>query len=641
MYQQTRSEARAAYESARKQARTQFFSAITQGRSGHLPTLDSILRNAEIASEIDLGLVDIPIRKIIGTITHSRSLSFSENFRPLSKEGSEFYFKWCSLYESHLKQGIRDPIKIYEYMNWFYVEEGNKRVSVLKYLDAISMHSKVIRLVPKRDEENPSIKRYYDFMEFNNLTGIFSIWIKKEDGFKELTRKLEKYTPELTTYTDKYSHFFYKVYLPFRKVLKSTGGDKFTQTTGDAFLEFTRLYGIPNEIDETDDKDLIKTFTKELQSFSKDNTVEVETKPLKKPKKNVISSISNLMVPQKVYQVAFAYAKTVATSGWTNAHEKGRLHASEVLQEKLSTSYIENVPENMKAYEVFKQLAESGNDIIITTSPSYLKPSLKVALEYPDVRFLNCSGSHSYKHVITYFGRTHEVRFLLGLIAGTMTKTDIIGYIATYHTPEIIAGVNAFALGVKSVNPWARIKVRWTEKWDHVVRSKMLARELSREGADIINQNDLPPPEDVTAEYGLYAMECNKEDGICLPIEHYASLKWNWGAFYERILRTLISGTYKSLNLMVDPGAKRVNFWWGVDSGVIDLVYNKETVPIQVQKLVGTFRKMIQQNEYDPFHGPIVDQHGTVRVEAHRGANFNEILSMDWLVDNIDGKVPT
>jgi basic membrane lipoprotein Med (substrate-binding protein (PBP1-ABC) superfamily) len=631
----------AVYQHALKLGKASYSENVSKGLSGYLPSLNGIVKNSEITSEVSLGLVEVPLKKIIGTYSHSRSVAFANNFMPLIAGESEFGSKWMYLYKAHMEEGIRDPIKVYEYLNWFYVVEGNKRVSVLKYCDAYSISAVVTRLIPKKDENDTVINIYYEFLEFNKLTGINDIWFSKENSFKELSRYIQDYNPKLKIYSDKYKHFLGNVYRPFREIYYKLGGDKLKVTTGDAFLEYIKIYGIPNEINEGRCKNRIKKLMIELEALSEEDPVEIRTETIEVPKKGVISSITHhFMTPKKKLKIAFVYAKTIKTSGWTYAHNLGRLHVENVLKDQISTTYIENVPENNEAYNYIKDLAKKEYDIIFTTSPTYIIPTLKAAFEFPNVKFLNCSETHSFKHVCTYFGRIHEPRFLTGIVAGSLTKTNIIGYVATYPISEVITGINAFTLGAKMVNPYVKVKVVWTNRWDHPEQSKNLAETLKAYGADIIAHDDMPAPGDNSKEYGVYSTSCNQEGENCIPQAHFAMPIWNWGVFYEKLLRNVLSGTWKIVFDVLDSNPKLVNFWWGMDTGIVDIIYSKTHVPLQTQKLVDFMKKMIIQNEYHPFTGPIYDQEGNLRINHDECASYEQILSMNWFVEGIEGEIP-
>ncbi|HNX60826.1 MAG TPA: BMP family ABC transporter substrate-binding protein, partial [Spirochaetota bacterium] len=256
------------YEAASKLGRSKYNSNLARGFPGLLPSLDSVLRNAEIVSDVSLGTIEIPLKKIIGTYTHSRSNIFAANFMPLAPFDSEFAAKWSSLYVAHINEGIRDPIKVCEYLNWYYVIEGNKRVSVLKYMNAVSITGEVRRFIPKMDENDPVVRKYYEFLRFNKKTGIYNIWFTEEDSFSQLLAMLEDYNPDIVFENNKYIYFLKHVYNPFREIYLKVGGEDLKITTGDAILEYLNIYGIPKRI-SPDYQDRIKKFLSELKSIDR------------------------------------------------------------------------------------------------------------------------------------------------------------------------------------------------------------------------------------------------------------------------------------------------------------------------------------------------------------------------------------
>jgi len=623
------------YESASKIGRAKYNSNLAKGLPGHLPSLDSVLRNAEIVSDVSLGTIEIPIKKIIGTFSHSRSNIFATNFMPLAPYDSEFAAKWSSLYNAHINEGIRDPIKVCEYLNWYYVIEGNKRVSVLKYMNAVSISGEVRRFIPKMDENDPTVRKYYQFLRFNKKTGIYNIWFNDEDGFSQLLAMLEDYNPDVVFENNKYKYFLNHVYNPFREAYLKVGGEHLGITTGDAILAYLNIYGIPKRI-SPDDRDRIKKFLSELSSMDKKETVSVSTEPLEDSRKNLFSTITTFAFPKKKQRIAFAYAMDRESSGWTYAHELGRQHIQHMLLNEIDTSIVENVPETTQAYDYFKKLAEDGNDIIFATRPTFIKPTLKAALEFPDVKFLVCTATHSYKNVITYAGRIFEPRFLLGVIAGSLTKSNVIGYMGEYPISEVIASANAFALGARMVNPEVQVKIAWSYKWDKDGRTRNRMIELQEMGADFISHDSLPIPGKVK-KYGLYAPELTRADGREV---HFAMPIWHWGMFYEKIVRSVLSGSWKALADTIEADTNLLHFWWGLDSGVVDIFYSLTHVPSETQKLVDFMRKMMIENEFEPFAGPIYDNKGNLQIPSGSTATHDQIIYMDWFVQGIDGDVP-
>jgi basic membrane lipoprotein Med (substrate-binding protein (PBP1-ABC) superfamily) len=623
------------FEQARKLGLKEYNRNISRGEIGYLPSLEGVVKNTEIVSHVDLGLIEIPLKKIIGTYTHLRSLSFAKNFMPLIEVGTEFEKKWSTLCEAHLNEGITHAIKVYEYMNFFYVIEGNKRVSVLKSFDAYSISANVIRLIPKKDDSNKDIRIYYEFLEFNKTTGINSIWFSSEGSFKILLEYLNGLDPNISDYHNKYKYFEVYIYNSFRDVYLKAGGEQLPITTGDAFLEYIKIYDLPQEINIDELSLRMKEFLKELSALNNSKTIDILTEPLENPQKRVLSTLTSLVMPKKKIRVAFAYARTIKDSGWTYAHELGRLHIEKVLREQISTTYVENVPEDERAYDVFEILAESGYDIIFTTSPIYFNATLKCSLAYPHVRFFNCSGANPYAHVSNYYGRTYEPRFLTGVIAGAMTQSNIIGYVGTSMNSEVISSINAFALGAKMVNPYAKVKVAWTNEWNSRLKFNDAGNKLIKSGSDIICNRTLDVPHPVSTDYGVYSMLCSIDKTRGIPDKYLATPIWNWGIFYEKIISNILNDTFRTIVDMFSSNSQLINFWWGIDTGVVDIFYSNEEVPPDTQKLVTLLRTMIATGAYHPFTGPILDQQGNIRINSNESASYEQILSMDWFVDNV------
>ena len=622
------------YEQAYRNGKYAWNQRVSKGDSGYLRALDGIIQTGDIVSEFPLGLVEIPIQKIVGTYTHSRSISFAHNFMPLMSIKTEFAAKWMHLYNYHMETGIADPIKVYEYMNRFFVIEGNKRVSVLKFVKGTSINGQVIRLIPKRDPEDKVNNIYYEFMDFYKHTSINTIWFTEEGRFKELLAYIRRYEPQNIEDSPE-KLFMSNLYRPFRQIYLDNDGDKLALTTGDAFLTFLKIYGMPYEITAEEHKLNIKKIIEELRSIEQE-TVNVKTDEIQSPKKkSVFSSLTDFVVPKKMLKIGFVYAKPADQSGWAYAHELGRLHIDNVFKTQLTTSKIENVPENEKAYDTFKALAEDDYDILFTTSPTFIAPALKAAMEYPGVKFFNCAGTHSYKSLTLYFGRIHEPRYLLGLIAGAMTKTNIIGYVAPYPISEVISSINAFTLGAKAVNPYVTVKAMWTHRWDNPEGGKDIANLLQAEGADIISNEDLPVPGDISKEYGVYKIQ---DDGN--EKTHYAMAIWNWGVFYEKVIQNILGGTWKTLHEDSTNPQLPMNFWLGMNTGIVDIFYSNRNINSAMKYLVEGVKKSIIRNEFNIFEGPIYDQNKRLKVIPNTVLDYEDIIHMDWLVEGVDGKLP-
>lgn len=629
------------YKAAKRMALKEYSSYISQGRNGYLPFLDGVLKNIEIISEVDLGIVDIPIKKIKGTYTYMRSTSFARNFMPLMNEESEFASKWMAVYEAQVNEGLRDPIKVYEYLNWFYVIEGNKRVSVLKYLDVYSYNAHVLRMIPKYDEQNKDIRIYYAFLKFYKRTGINGIWFSNEKSFDALWKLIRNYEPPNYNLAgnDRFKFFQSAVYNVFRKVYHELGGQRLPITTGDAFLDYIKLNGVPEQFFEDDLRPSLERFILELDYYKHNTNIHIETQPILKDERGFFNRLTTIIRHDEKIKVGFALAKDIRTSSWSYAHELGRMHLEKVMKDQVETVSIDQVPESMDAYMPLKSLVQQGCEVIFSTSPEMINATLRLAMEYPGIVFLNCSSIYSFKHVRTYFGRIHEPRFLAGITAGALTKSNKIGYIATCPTVEVISSVNAFALGAKMVNPYAEVILDWTCDWDNDQSTYAAGLRLAKKGVDILSHHNTLANRKFSKEYGVYSINYNEKEESYAP-ENYISVPvWNWGIFYEKMVRSILEGGIRS---SVDGAGKRIirNYWWGMDSGILDFFYSRKLIPSETQKLINLLKDSIIYDRFNVFSGPLYDQKGMLRIPANKTASREEIFSMNWLVDFVKGEIP-
>ncbi len=627
------------YNSARRLGLKEYSHYISQGRSGYLPFLDGILKNIDIVSEVDLGLVDIPLKKIRGTYTYLRSISFARNYMPLMEVDTEFAIKWQNVCNIQQQEGLRDPLKVYEYLNWFYIVEGNKRVSVLKYMDIYSFYGKVTRLIPKYDENNKDIRIYYEFMDFNKKTGINEIWMSNEKSYHELWEIIKDYNPRsrFVDKGDRFKYFASSVYFNFRKAFYQLGGDKLPITTGDAFLDFLKIHGISEDFTEEEFKDRIWRLLSELKYYSGPETVDIQQSPSLKVEKSFIGKITKWGYTGKI-KVGFAHATDSKTSSWTYSHELGRMHLAHVLGDTVETVSRFNLPESNEAAPILQSMVDEGCNIIFTTTPSLINPTLKVAMDNPDCNLLNCSCLHSFKHVNTYFGRIHEPRFLSGIVAGAMSKSGKLGYLAPYPAPDIISGLNAFTLGARMVNPRSQVYVKWTVCGNDKIDTNKVTLDLISKGIDIISHHNTLVNRMFSREYGVYTLKQN-EDGKFIPDKYLAVPVWNWGIFYEKYIRSIQAGGTKLGTENASSGRVR-NYWWGLDSGLLDFFYAKSSVPLETQKLVEFIKTSLISQSYKVFSGSIYDINGKLMVDSGEELQREQILSMDWLVDGIIGEIP-
>lgn len=609
------------YEKAHKLGKKDYQARLMRGQQPTLKVLDDILPRNHHYEEVPLGIVQIPMDRIVGTKTGGRSNAFAGNFMPILSDNTEFAQKWESLSASHMEEGIHDPIKAYEYMNEFYVQEGNKRVSVLRFYDAVSVPGEVIRILPPRTREK-SNKIYFEFVDFYERSKINYIWFSNLGSFAKLQEAVGKGENEAWTDDDRLD--FSYVYAKFSAEYKAKGGKKLPNTTGDAFLAFITLYGYQSLEDKTSNeiRELVKKSWEEFEIGGPEKQVELKMEPTQEK-----VPLLNRILPMSTTKpkIAFIYEKTPSTSVWTYAHELGRQHIGETFYDEVSTVCYENITEEMVESTIETAIAD-GCNVIFTTTPAFVTGSVKCAIAHPDVRILNCSLNTSHRYIRTYYARMHEAKFLMGAIAGTMTENNRLGYIADYPILGVIAGINAFALGAKLVNPRAEVHLEWSRLKDNTDS----VEKLLQQNVSIISGKDMNIPEDSSRFFGLYRVENGSPRSLAMPL-------WHWGKFYERLIRTIMDGAWK-----YDESAdsvKAINYWWGMNAGVVDVICS-QSLPIGTKRLVNLLKQVIQKEQFHPFAGILYSQEGMIQGDPDKNLSAKETIEMDWLAENVIGSIP-
>ena len=392
------------YTKAYRAGKKDYQARMLRGEKPTLEVLDDIMPDKGSYFEQSLGLVQIPIDQIVGTKTVGRSSSFSGNFMPILRDGTEFAAKWASLSTSHVEEGIRDPIKAYEYMNKFYVEEGNKRVSVMKFFGVVSIPGIVTRIVPRRTDEKEN-KIYFEFMDFYQAAPINYIWFTQEGSFKKLQEAVGK-KPGETWSDDELLKFSY-IYTRFTAEFKARGGSRLSITPADAFLSFITLYGYDELEEKTTNelKELIAKTWEEFELLQEDQEIDLRMKPSQE-KKPLISTLLHPLTSSRL-KIAFIYEKTPGTSAWTYAHELGRLYLEQTFPEEVNTVFYENgTPENSSL--LLNEAMDAGCNLIFTTTPSFVQESVKAAIANPDGGH---RGSHGGEQPLKLCGGLSDLRF--------------------------------------------------------------------------------------------------------------------------------------------------------------------------------------------------------------------------------------
>lgn len=611
------------YNKAYKAGKKDYQARLLRGKQPTLKILDDILPPRGSYSEVPLGLVQIPIEQIVGTKTGGRSSAFAGNFMPILRENTEFASKWAALSESHLNEGIRDPIKAYEYMNKFYVEEGNKRVSVLKYYDAVSVPGIVTRILPPRTEEKEN-RIYYEFVDFYELSKVNYIWFTRTGSFAKLQALTGKEPDQVWSDDDKLT--FSSVYTRFTAEFEAAGGKKLSITPGDAFLAFLTVYDYDTVCGMTaaEMKATVAKSWEEFHLLEHDDEIDVKMDPTVE-KKPLLTRLLPLSSPK--LKAAFLYAKTPSSSAWTYAHELGRLHLEQTFPDEVSTICYENITPDL-AEKAIRDAIKKGCNIVFTTAPEFVQASVQAAIDNPDVRILNCSLNTSHRYIRTYYARMHEAKFLMGAIAGAMSENGLLAYIADYPIFGTIANINAFALGAKLINPRAKVYLEWSSLKDADLGKVMDG--LAEKGVSIVSGRDMVIPEDASRYFGLYRMENGMPHNLAMPL-------WHWGKFYEQLIRTIMNGAWKYDDITAEK--KAINYWWGMSSGVVDVICS-QNLPIGTQRLVYLLKDTIRRGEFNPFSGALYSQQGVVQEDPDRSLSPEEIIRMNWLARSVIGSIP-
>lgn len=331
--------------------------------------------------------------------------------------------------------------------------------------------------------------------------------------------------------------------------------------------------------------------------------------------------------PKEKLKVGFIYIGPVGDAGWTYAHEQGR----KMLVEQLGVEAIfkESVPEDQQSEKVMKDMIDQGAKVIFATSYGYMDHVVNVAKEYPDVTFLHCSGDKIGDNYGNYFGSIEEPRYLSGIVAGLKTQKDSIGYVAAFDFPEVIRGINAFTLGVRSVNPDAVVKVMWTNTWFDPTKEKSAAVALLDQGVDVIAQHqDTAGPQVAAEERGVWSVGYNTDMSKMAPKAYMTAPLWNWGMYYVKTVKDIQDGTWK-------PEA----YWGTLKDGFVELGSLTDVAPAEAQAAVDKVQDQMKAGTFDVFAGPIKDQTGKEMVPAGSSISIADQLSMLWFVEGVEGKI--
>ncbi|MEM1384718.1 MAG: BMP family ABC transporter substrate-binding protein [Pseudomonadota bacterium] len=328
-------------------------------------------------------------------------------------------------------------------------------------------------------------------------------------------------------------------------------------------------------------------------------------------------------------KVGFVYVGPVGDHGWTYQHDQGRQAVEAAFGDRVETTFVESVSEGPDAERVIRQLAASGHGLIFTTSFGFMDPTLKVAEQFPDVKFEHATGFKRADNVSTYSARFYEGRHIIGTVAGRLTKTNKIGYIASYPIPEVVRGINAVALAARAVNPEVTVQVVWVNTWYDPGREADAAKALIAQDADIIMQHtDSPAALQAAEQAGVLAFGQASDMARFAPSSQLTAIIDNWAPYYVQRTAAVLDGTWES-----------GDSWKGLDAGEV-VMAPYWNMPYDIAAEAKEVEEAVRLGAVHPFTGPLFDRDGTERLAAGEVASDDMLLGMNWFVEGVEGDLP-
>jgi len=330
-------------------------------------------------------------------------------------------------------------------------------------------------------------------------------------------------------------------------------------------------------------------------------------------------------------KVAFIYVDPVGDTGWSYQHDLARRELERVLGSKVKATYVESVPATADAERVIRQLAVAGNQLIFTTSFGYMEPTLRVAKSFPKVKFEHATGYKTATNVVTYETRVYEGAYLLGVVAGRTTKSNILGFVGSFPIPEVIRNIDAFTLGARSVNPKTTTKVIWVDTWYDPGKERQAAEALIAQGADVLSQNtDSPAIVQAAEKHGVHAFGWDSDMSKYGPHAQLTANTENWADYYIDEVRKVMAGTWTGGRRTAD----------GLKESMVVLMPLNRSVPPDVARLFEEKKRAIIEGKLIPFAGPLKDNAGAMKLGSEAALTHEQLMALNWYVDGVDGSVP-
>jgi basic membrane protein A len=330
-------------------------------------------------------------------------------------------------------------------------------------------------------------------------------------------------------------------------------------------------------------------------------------------------------------RVAFVYIDPVGDTGWSYQHDLARKELEKAFGAQVKTTVVEKVPDTADAERVIRQLAAGGHDLIFTTSFGYMEPTLRVAKLFPKVKFEHATGFKQAPNMVSYESRFYEGAYLLGVLAGRMTKSNTLGYVGSFPIPEVIRNIDAFTLGARSVNPKVKVKVIWVDTWYDPGKERQAAEALIAQGVDVLCQNtDSPAVVQVAEQRGVYAFGWDSDMAKYGPRAQLAANTQHWSEYYIQEVKKVIDGTWTGNRSTV----------WGLKEGMVVPTSLNKSLPADVVKLFEERKQAIIAGKLHPFTGPLKDNAGAMKVAAGTTMTHEQLMAINWYVEGIEGSIP-
>lgn len=617
------------YEKAKKLGEREYRRRLVKGQYPYLPSLDEMVSEIGRMPEISLGTAEIPMDMIVGTRTSGRKNAFAANFMPLMGIETEFAAKWSRLYDSQVEEGIRDPIKVYEFMNRFYVEEGNKRVSVMKFVGAVTIPANVIRIRPPRTDSEQS-RLYYEYLDFYKVTKSFEIVFSAPGRYEKLARILEQNLQD--PWPEELLEKLHAGLIAFKEIYYAKGGRKLNLTIGDALLIYLSVYSLDSLLREGSDeisRRLLRLWREYIAASQPEGIALIEKREDAETvkKKSPLAKMADLVghySPAHPLKIAFVHERSAASSGWVYGHMLGMNHLKNAFGSLVQTMHFDNCTSEEEIRAAFDTAREEGCGMIFTTASSLMPFALRFAVENPAVKVLNCGVNQTQHALRFYYGKMYEAKFILGALAASLADDHQISYRASKKDATAIANVNAFAIGAQLTDPCCRVRLHWIGEES---RSDSATPDYREKEIHVFSDIDIIRPDDESRRYGVFMID---EKG---NFRRLAASIWNWGAFYELIVRKVLDGTYDSVPASQKDRA--LNYFLGISSGIIDVILSDD-LPRPSFRLAQMLRKGIAEGRISPFEDVIFDREGKAHGAEEAFLSTGQIMEMDWFAENID-----